>query len=180
MYVHMSWIAPAFSFIFSTNIPPPCFLLSVQPVFLRRNLSYSATHQERTERDQKATSIVHLHLEALNAPAGYSNSITVIAAVCAVLPGRDPDGQDAFVPLAAKVARVGLKPPGGPSSQHNGTASGMSSPSLNRKSLGVTLSMKVPFAQGTLPKDIVVVLLHKRKFTDYLMIYLILFISTCV
>jgi hypothetical protein len=146
----------------------------VQPVFLRRNLSYSATHQERKERDQKATSIVHLYLEPLNAPAGYSNTITVIAAVCAVLPGKDPNGQDALVPLAAKVGRVRLKPPGGAGSQQNGTAYG-TSPGSNGKSLGVTISMKVPFAQGILPKDIVIVLLHKRKFTTSLVIYFTVF-----
>lgn len=146
----------------------------MQPAFLRRNLSYSATHHERIERDEKATSIVHLHLEALNTPAGYSNSITVIAAVCAVLPGRDPNGQDALVPLAAKVARVGLKPIGESSPQQKGAASG-TSPGSNGRSLGVTLSMKVPFAQGTFPKDVVIVLIHKRKCSYYLIIYLTLF-----
>jgi hypothetical protein len=61
-----------------------------------------------------------------------------------------------MVPLAAKVARVGLRPTSQPTSTGNGTSQG-------GKSLGVTLSMKVPFAQGILPKDVVVVLLHKRK-----------------
>lgn len=73
--------------------------------------------------------------------------------MCAVLQGDDA----LMVPLAAKVARVGLKSP-----QTSQEQAGITSPA-GGKSQGVTLSMKVPFAQGTLPKDIVVVLLHKRK-----------------
>ena len=134
----------------------------MQPVFLRRNLSYSASRQERADRDQKATSIVHLHLEPLSAPAGYSNSITVVAAVCAVLSGG-PDGRDAMVPIAAKIGRVGLRP--NTQSQQPSTST-----SPGGKSLGVTLSMKVPFAQGILPKDIVVVVLHKRTFLSIAML----------
>jgi hypothetical protein len=62
-----------------------------------------------------------------------------------------------MVPIAAKVARVSLKPTSQPANGANGTA-----PTGSTKPLGVTLSIKVPFAQGILPKDLVVVLLHKR------------------
>ena len=71
--------------------------------------------------------------------------------MCAVVIG--PDGEEAMIPLAAKIGRVAVPPPseaGKPPRKHS-----------------CVLSMKVPMPDGVLSSDVVVLVLHKSTFSSF-------------
>ena len=123
------------------------------PVFLRRNLSYSASRQDRVERDQSATSVITLKLETMNLPAAYKTSLPILAVLCSISPGAL--GAETLIPLAAKMGRIAIP---------KASAGTSPSPSAPGGKPTCTLSMKVPLPDVVLPKDTVILVLYKSKY----------------